>query len=238
MHPYKAFCFDVFGTVVDWRSSVAKQVDQWMEDHNARGIDAFAFADAWRARYQPAMEACREGRRPFTRLDVLHRENLEKVLADFKVPTAGISEQALEQLNHVWHRLDPWKDASAGLYRLKQRFIIATASNGNIAIMVDLAKHGNLPWDAILGAEVTRAYKPLPEAYTRMAVNLGIELHEICMVAAHNDDLYAARASGLGTAFVARPTEFGPQQHTDLKPAQQWDFIASDFIDLARQAGC
>src|SRR5699024_7226213 len=206
--------------------------------HDIQGVDAFAFADAWRAQYQPAMEACREGRRPFTRLDVLHRENLETVLAAFKVPIADISEQALERLNRVWHRLDPWQDASAGLYRLKQQFIIATASNGNIAIMVGLAKHGDLPWDAILGAEVTRAYKPLPQAYTQMAAILGLERREICMVAAHNDDLHAARAQGLGTAFVVRPMEFGAQQTTDLTPTQQWDFIANDFLDLAQQVGC
>jgi|SRR5690625_832722 len=152
MHPYKAFCFDVFGTVVDWRSSVAEQANHWLRRHQIHDIDAYAFAEAWRAQYQPAMEACRAGRRPFTRLDDLHRENLEKVLADFNV---------------------------------------STASNGNIAIMVGLAKHGNLPWDAILGAEVTRAYKPLPEAYTRMAGFLGLERHEICMVAAQPWDFVA-----------------------------------------------
>lgn len=234
----KALVFDVFGTVVDWREGIARDAAPFLARHGRSDIDPRAFADAWRKRYQPAMEACRSGRRPFTRLDVLHRENLEDLLREYGMDPAGIGEAALDDLNRAWHRLEPWPEAVAGLTRLKRRFIIAPLSNGNIALMLNMAKRAGIPWDAILGAEVAQAYKPQPEAYLRTAEVLGIRPAELCLVAAHNGDLRAARQCGLATAFVLRPTEHGPNQTTDLKPEEPWDVVAKDFQDLAQQLGC
>lgn len=236
MNRIKAFCFDVFGTVVDWRCGVAREAARFFSRHGLEHIDAHQFADTWRSLYQPAMQACRNGERPYTRLDVLHRENLENTLRSFDVDITAIAEAELGALNLAWHRLDPWPDVAAGLARLKTKYIIAPASNGNIAIMIDLARRGGLPWDAILGAEVTQAYKPAPQAYTRMAEILGLAPGEVCMTAAHNNDLHAARQCGLATAFVARPTEHGPAQSTDLEPSESWDIVARDFNELAGKA--
>ncbi len=171
-------------------------------------MDGQAFALAWRARYQPSMEAVRAGRRPFVKLDVLHRENLLEVLDAFAI--RGVADATVDRLNSVWHRLTPWPDVVEGLERLKRRYILATLSNGNVALMVNLAKHGRLPWDAILGAEVANAYKPDPEAYRRAAALLDLDPGACMMVAAHNDDLVAAAATGMKTAFIPRPTEYGP----------------------------
>ncbi len=232
MDGVRALVFDVFGTVVDWRGGVAREARPFLERW-APGADPFAFAAAWRRRYQPAMAAVRDGRRPFVRLDVLHRENLEAVLPEFGIDAKGVPGDALDELNLAWHRLDPWPDAVAGLTRLKQRFIIAPLSNGNIILMLDIAKRAGLPWDAILGAEVAQAYKPRPEAYLRTAEVLALRPEQVCLVAAHNGDLAAARACGLKTAFVARPQEHGPGQTTDLGPEQDWDVVAPDFAALA-----
>jgi 2-haloacid dehalogenase len=235
LHGVEALCFDVFGTVVDWRSGVARGAEAALAPRGI-GLDWSAFADAWRARYQPAMEEVRAGRRPFVRLDVLHRENLEATLAGFGV--AGLSEAVLADLNLAWHRLDPWPDAAAGLTRLRRRYILAPLSNGNVRLMVDLARRGGLPWDAILGAEVARAYKPSPEAYLRSAGLLDLAPSACVMVAAHNGDLAAARAVGFRTAFVPRPLEHGPGQTSDLEPAEAWDVVARDFGELAERLGC
>lgn len=232
----QALVFDVFGTVVDWRGGVAREAAPFLARH-APGTDPAAFADAWRRRYSPAMEEVRSGRRPFTRLDILHRENLEAVLPEFGVDPAGVPAAELEALNLAWHRLDPWPDSVAGLTRLKRRFIIAPLSNGNIRLMLDMAKRAGLPWDAILGAEVARAYKPTPEAYLRTAEVLMLRPEQVCLVAAHNGDLAAARGCGLRTAFIARPAEHGPGQATDLRAEQDWEAVASDMEDLARQLG-
>jgi 2-haloacid dehalogenase len=234
----KALVFDVFGTVVDWREGIARDAAPFLARHGRGEIDPRGFADAWRKRYQPAMEECRSGRRGFTRLDVLHRENLELILRDHGMDPAAIGEAELEALNRAWHRLDPWPEAVAGLTRLKRRFIIAPLSNGNIALMLNMAKRAGIPWDAILGAEVAQAYKPQPEAYLRTAEVLGIRPAELCLVAAHNGDLRAARKCGLATAFVTRPTEHGPGQATDLKAEDPWDVVARDFQDLAEKLGC
>lgn len=234
----KALVFDVFGTVVDWREGVARELGAFLRRHGVRGVDPHALADAWRRRYQPAMEDCRSGRRPFTRLDVLHRENLDAVLAEHGVDPRALDAAELDELNRAWHRLDPWPDAIAGLLRLKARHIIAPLSNGNLVLLLDMAKRAGLPWDAILGAEVARAYKPRPEAYLRTVDILALQPAEVCLVAAHNDDLAAARTCGLRTAFVLRPREHGPAQTTDLAPAQAWDHVAVDFVDLAAQLGC
>ena len=231
----RALLFDVFGTVVDWRSGVAREAKPFLRRRGAESVDPLAFADAWRASYQPAMEQVRSGRRRFTRLDVLHRENLETILPDFGIDPATVPASELNELNLAWHRLDPWPDAVAGLTRLKTSFIIATLSNGNIALMLDMAKRAGLPWDAILGAEVVQAYKPMPEAYLRTADVLAMRPEQICLVAAHNGDLAAARKCGLRTAFIPRPAEHGANQTTDLRPDQEWDVVAADFGVLAER---
>jgi 2-haloacid dehalogenase len=238
MERVKALVFDVFGTVVDWREGIARDAAPFLARHGRGDIDPRAFADAWRRRYQPAMEECRAGRRPFTRLDVLHRENLELVLRDHGLDSARIGEAELDELNRAWHRLDPWPEAVAGLTRLRRKYILAPLSNGNVALLLNMAKRAAIPWDAILGAEVAGAYKPRPEAYLRTADVLGIRAEELCLVAAHNGDLKAARACGLATAFVTRPTEHGPGQSTDLEPSEPWDVVARDFQDLAAKLGC
>jgi 2-haloacid dehalogenase len=231
--PPGALVFDVFGTCVDWRRGVAREVAAIATAHGV-ALDAFAFADAWRAMYQPAMEEVRAGRRPWTILDVLHRESLDTL-----VPRFGLQElddAARGALNRAWHRLDPWPDVVPGLLRLKRRFIIAPLSNGNVALLTNMAKRAGLPWDLILGAETSGAYKPQPRAYLRAAEMLGLAPSDVMLVAAHNGDLAAARAVGLRTAFVARPAEFGagsPQAERVATAA--WTRIAEDFVDLAVQ---
>jgi 2-haloacid dehalogenase len=232
----QALVFDVFGTVVDWRSGVAREAAAFLVRH-APGADPGAFADAWRRRYSPAMEEVRSGRRPFTRLDVLHLENLVATLPEFGIDPGAIPPPELEALNLAWHKLDAWSDSVSGLTRLKRRFIIAPLSNGNIRLMLDLAKHARLPWDAILGAEIAQAYKPSPAAYLRNAEALMLSPANVCLVAAHNGDLAAARGCGFRTAFVPRPTEFGPDQTTDLRPEADWDLTAGDLDDLVKQLG-
>lgn len=233
----RALVFDVFGTVVDWRSGVAREAAAFLRRHGRADADPHAFADAWRRRYSPAMEEVRSGRRPFTRLDVLHRENLTDVLPAFGLDAAGVPAAELDELNLAWHRLNPWPDGVAGLRRLKVRYIVAPLSNGNIVLMIDMAKRAGLPWDAILGAEVVRAYKPSPESYLGTAEVLAMRPDEVCLVAAHNDDLAAARRCGFRTAFVPRPTEHGPGQTGDLAPEQDWDMVADSFETLAERLG-
>ncbi|MFC0398822.1 haloacid dehalogenase type II [Paraburkholderia rhizosphaerae] len=237
MKDVKAFVFDVFGTLVDWRSGVAREAAQFLQRHGRGADEADAFADAWRGLYQPAMEKIRKGERPFVRLDVLHRENLEQVLPVFGIDRQRVPALELDELNLAWHRLDPWPDTVQGLSRLKSRHIIAPLSNGNIRLMIDMAKHGSLPWDAILGAEVAQAYKPSPDAYLRTADVLALPPQSVCMVAAHNSDLAAAQKCGFRTAFIARPREHGPAQTSDLRAEGQWDWIAEDLVDLAARFG-
>jgi len=230
-----ACTFDVFGTVVDWRGSIVAEGDAvW----RARGVDVDwpAFADAWRGLYQPAMERVRSGNTDFVKLDVLHRENLEHVLKDFGV--TGLSEADKAELNKVWHRLQPWPDSVAGLTRLKQKYIIAPLSNGNISLIVNMAKAGGLPWDVVLGAEVAGQYKPHPDAYLNSAKALDLPPDQCMLIAAHNEDLAAAQQQGFKTAFVARPTEHGSSQSVDLEAKYEFDYIATDFNDLASQVGC
>ncbi len=228
----KALTFDVFGTVVDWRNSIAAEAEALLAKEG-HVVDGQAFALAWRARYQPSMEEVRAGRRPFVKLDILHRENLLDVLAAFGI--VGVPTPAIDHLNRAWHRLAPWPDVVDGLARLKRRYIIAPLSNGNVALMVNLAKHAGLPWDVILGAEVANAYKPDPEAYLRAAKLLDLDPGECLMVAAHNSDLVAAAATGMKTAFVPRLDEYGKGQTTDLEAAADVDIVAADFLDLAHK---
>jgi len=232
----RACLFDVFGTVVDWRTSVSRDLAAFGKKKAIDGVDWLGFAVEWRKLYQPSMEAVRSGRRAFTILDVLHRESLDQLIARYAIK--GLSEADLDHMNRAWHRLDPWPDAVPGLTRLKRKFIIAPCSNGNIALMVNLAKRAGLPWDCILGAETARAYKPMPDAYLNSCRQLGLAPGSVMMVAAHNNDLKAARAQGMKTAFVPRPTEHGPGQSTDLEPDRACvDLPASDFVDLAARLG-
>jgi 2-haloacid dehalogenase len=234
----KALVFDTFGTVVDWRNGIARDAKTFLARHGRADIDAHAFADAWRKRYQPAMEAVRSGARPFTRLDVLHRENLDGVLADHGIDPSGIAAEDLDWLNRAWHRLDPWPDAIPGLLRMRPKHFLAPLSNGNILLLANMAKRAGIPWDAILGAEAAQAYKPQPEAYTRTAEILGLAPGEVALVAAHNGDLAAARRAGLKTAFVLRASEHGADQATDMRAEQDWDAVAESFEHLADQLGC
>jgi len=205
--PPRALVFDVFGTLVDWRTSIAREAGRLL---GARGrhVDGAAFADAWRDQYQPAMEAVRSGRLPFCKLDVLHRHNLDRILGEFGL--ADLDEATRVELNLAWHRLDAWPDVAAGLARLRERFLVAPCSNGNISLMVDLARRNGLVWDAILGAEVARDYKPKAAVYLAAAAAFDCAPHEVMMVAAHSSDLAAAAAAGLRTGFIARADEHGP----------------------------
>lgn len=231
----KALAFDVFGTVVDWRSSIAAVAAPVLAAAGRADLDAFAFTDAWRAKYISGMRAFGQSGRGFVKLDVLHREMLDALLAEIKL---DLSEDDRQALVLGWHRLDPWPDSVEGLTRLKQRFPIVTCSNGHIALMVNMARHAGLPWDAILGAEIAQAYKPAPAAYLGTAQALDIEPHELCLVAAHHGDLAAARAVGLQCAFVQRPMEYGGAPAPDLHYEQQWKYRATSLIDLADQLGC
>jgi 2-haloacid dehalogenase len=233
----RACLFDVFGTVVDWRTSVSRDLAAFAREREMAPLDWVEFTVEWRRLYQPSMEAVRSGRRPWTILDVLHRESLVALLERYRVE--GLSGADIDHLSRAWHRLDPWPDAVEGLTRLKRKYIIAPCSNGNIALMVNLAKRAGLPWDCILGAETARAYKPLPQAYLASCAQLGLAPAAVMMVAAHNGDLKAAKAQGLASAFVARPAEHGPGQTSDLAPDPACvDIAAHGFVDLAAKLGC
>jgi|TARA_B100000768_G_scaffold59986_1_gene58016 2-haloacid dehalogenase len=237
----KALFFDVFGTVVDWRSGIVSAVEKISKKNNI-SLKAAEFADAWRAEYQPAMEEIRIGKRDFTILDILHMENLQKISSKFNLN--NLSNEDNNFLVTAWHRLPGWPDSSEGLQKLKTKFILATQSNGNIALMVNMAKHSNLNWDVILGAEVLGYYKPHPEAYLRACKALNLDPSECLMVAAHDDDLKAASLQGMKTAYVHRPFEYGKEKLFDLaevndyKGDREWDIISKDFNDLAHQLGC
>ena len=229
----RALFFDVFGTMVDWRSSVAREAENIL---SALGydLDWTAFADAWRGEYQPGMEEVRNGRIPFSKLDVLHRRNLVRLLPRFGLQ--NLSDEVLDDLTLVWHRLDAWPDVPAALARLKTKFILAPVSNGNISLMVDLARRNKLPWDAILGAELAGDYKPKPRVYIAACEALSLPPAQCMMVAAHSNDLAAASACGLRTAHTARVNEYGPNTG-EPKPNVEVDFAARDLTALADRLG-
>lgn len=231
----QALLFDVFGTVVDWRSSIIADLTAFGAGKGLK-TDWAAFTDEWRGLYQPAMEEVRSGRRAWTILDALHRESLETLLARHKL--TGLSEADKNHVNRTWHRLKPWPDTVEGLKRLKTRYIIGTLSNGNVGLLTRMAKSAGLPWDVVLGAETARAYKPLPAAYLASAALLNLEPSQVMLVAAHNGDLAAAAVAGLRTAFVARPTEYGPHQNVDFKADRDWDVVADSFLGVADAMGC
>lgn len=231
----KAIGFDVFGTVVDWRTSITREGEAFGRAHKL-DVDWLKFAVAWRGLYQPMMNKVRNGEIGWTKLDDLHRMALDQLLKEFNI--TGLAEADIDYLNRAWHRLDPWPDSVPGLTRLKAKYVLTPLSNGNIALMVNMAKRAGLPWDAILGAEPAQHYKPHPEAYLRTAAFLGIRPDELMLGAAHNGDLKAAQSVGLRTAFVPRPMEHGPGQTKDLKAEGNWDVVASNFVDLAAKMGC
>jgi 2-haloacid dehalogenase len=228
----KALAFDVFGTVVDYRTTIVAEGGRLGE---AKGIEIgwAAFADAWRGRYRPSMDRVMRGELPWTNLDALHRAALDELIEEFDV--RGLSEDEKEHLNGVWHRLQPWGDSIPGLARLKTRFVLATLSNGNVRLLVDMAKNAGLPWDLVFSAELARAYKPDPSVYRMLQDLLMLRPNEIMMVAAHQSDLRAAQHVGFRTAFVMRPLEYGPRAVPDLTADPSFDVVATDLVDLARQ---
>ena len=229
----KALFFDVFGTLVDWRTSIAREAEAILKPLGY-SLDWFAFADAWRGEYQGAMDEVRTGRIPFCKLDVLHRRNLDIVLPRFKADTLG--EDQRRELNLAWHKLDAWADVPPGLVRLKLRHKLAPVSNGNISLMVDLARRNHLPWDAILGAEIAGDYKPKPRVYLAAAEAFDLKPGECMMVAAHTKDLMAAATLGLRTGHITRPNEHGPGRG-ETAPGEKVDFAAKSLEDLANQMG-
>ena len=229
----RALAFDVFGTVVDWRSSVIRELRELGRRENLEA-DWSAFADAWRGRYAPSMDRVRRGERPWTNLDALHRTSLEVLLAEFGIE--GLSEREQDHLNRAWHRLDPWPDAIEGLTRLKSRYTITTLSNGNVALLTNLSKRAELPWDLVLSAELVRHYKPDPETYLMVPQLLDLTPEQVMLVAAHPSDLRAAREQGLKTAYVHRPLEFGPGREQE-RPGPEFDVTTKDFLDLAAKLG-
>ena len=231
----KALAFDVFGTVVDWRSSLIREGALLGERKNVK-LDWAAFADAWRAGYAPAMDRVRKGELPWTNIDGLHRMILDELLGKFSL---SLTAEEADHFNRAWHRLAPWPDAVGGLNRLRGRHVLATLSNGNVSLLVDMAKNAGLPWDAVLSAELFGHYKPDPEAYLGAARLLGLAPAEVMMVAAHPSDLRAAKAAGLKTAYVLRPLEYGPQgRRYPPEPEGAFDLVATDFLDLASKLNC
>jgi 2-haloacid dehalogenase len=230
----RAIVFDTFGTVVDWRRSLILALNDFGKE---RGLDApwERIADRWRAAYQPNLDRVRRGELPWTILDELHRVALVELLAEFGIPS--LPEKDVRLLTSCWHRLSPWPDAVEGLRRLKRKYVIGPLSNGNLSLLVNLAKFAELPWDVIFGADLFRHYKPEPETYLGVCAFLGLRPEQVMLGAAHNYDLKAARELGLRTAFIPRPLEHGKGQTTDLSADQPWDIIAADLIDLADQFG-
>jgi 2-haloacid dehalogenase len=223
--------FDTFGTVVDWRSGVARAAAELFARHGVR-VDGESFADSWQALYQPSMEPIRAGTRGFVTLDVLRRESLTTVLADLGL-SAEFDDTELAALNHTWHELPPWPDSIAGLTAVREHYVIGPLSNGNTSLLVDMAKHAGIPWDVVLGTDVRHAYKPTRAAYLAPAELLDLAPGEIMLAAAHNGDLRSAQAVGLATAFIARPTENGPDQTADLTPDGDWDVSVTAITELA-----
>jgi len=227
----KVLAFDIFGTVVDWHGSIVKEVSALYPQ-----VDANAFALAWRAGYQPAMSRVRSGELGWTRIDELHRLILEDLLPHFGLQQLTESERV--HLNRVWHRLDPWPDSVEGLTRLKRKFTICSLSNGNLGLLTNMAKRAGLPWDCVLSAEVFKAYKPDPATYLGVAHVFDVSPQEVMLCAAHHDDLAAARACGLGTAYIERPFEFGSAQPKDVSPQVGNDLHATSISHLADLLGC
>ncbi len=227
-----ALTFDVFGTVVDWRTSIIRE-GRLLSQRKGLDVDWARFADEWRSGYGPAMNQVRTGELPWMKIDRLHRRILDGLLIEFDI--SGLSEGEIDDLNRVWHRLIPWPDAVRGLSRLRSKFVLATLSNGNVSLLTNMAKNAGLPWDCILSAELSGHYKPDPEVYEKAADLLDLPPRRIMMVAAHKGDLRAAQAVGFKAAWVPRPLEYGPGRTVDTTPDPEFDITASDFLDLAQR---
>ena len=230
----KALTFDVFGTVVDWRSSIIRE-GQLLAARKGYEVDWAEFADRWRRGYGPAMNRVRTGELPWTKIDDLHRMVLDELVVEYKLE--GMSEAELDHFNRAWHRLSPWPDTVGGLNRLKTKYIIATLSNGNVSLLTNMAKNAGMPWDAVLSAELAKHYKPDPEAYLTAADLLGLAPEQVLFVSAHVSDSRSAAKTGMRQAYVTRPLEYGPGRGAELPPAGEFDYIATDFLDLATQLG-
>ena len=230
----KVIVFDTFGSVVDWRGSLIADLTGYGE---ARGLvgDWTALVDAWRASYHPSMDRVRKGELPWTKLDALHRTSLDRLVAEFGIK--GLTEADLVHINFGWHRLNGWKDSIAGLTRLKSKYIIGPLSNGNVSLLLNMAKFAGIPWDMIFGSDLFGHFKPDPETYLGVAKLMDLDPGEVMMAAAHNNDLAAARKCGLMTAFWPRPGEYGPHQKLDYAADRDWDIVAADIEDLATQLG-
>lgn len=236
MSEIKALVFDVFGTVVDWRTSLIENFTAWANKKSIKG-DWTSLVDGWRAAYMPSMDEVRKkSESDFVILDDLQRQSIEPLAA--KLGITGLTAADFDYLTKGWHNLNPWPDSVGGLTRLKTKFIISPLSNGNVALLTNMAKYAGLPWDLVLSAEIFRHYKPDREAYVGAARILGLAPGEVMMVAAHNNDLAAAQSFGLKTAFVPRVTEYGPHQNRDFKADGNWDFVVKEFNDLADKLGC
>jgi 2-haloacid dehalogenase len=233
MSKIEVLFFDVLGTVVDWRGSIAAEAGAFLRRHNASHIDAGAFADAWVGRYDASVEAVRCGQRPFAPLDLLNMENLEACLKGFGLTPSTLPGAELADLNMAWHRLKPWPDSVEGLSSLKARFIISPLSDGNTRLLVNMAKHAGLPWDTILGADVSEAYKPMPQVYLRACELMSVDPDRAILVAAHEYDLDAASQCGLKTAYVVRTNAHDPSKTEVVKSLKAWDYTANDLIELA-----
>lgn len=231
----KALLFDVFGTVVNWRSGIINDIELLSKKYKF-SVNAEKFADDWRAQYQPSMEKIRSGNRNFVKLDTLHEENLKIIWKKFNL--SSIDESDWIWLVKSWHRLPGWEDSSKGLLRLKSKFIIAAQSNGNIELILNMSKKSKLFWDMILGSEVVGYYKPQAQAYLIACEKIGLNTHECMMVAAHEDDLLSASKTGMKTAFVHRPLEHGQNHQPHLKDGMKWTYKSKDFLDLADQLHC
>jgi len=232
----KALLFDTFGTVVDWRGSVTRMGERLGARKGIEGVDWEAFARAWRAGYRPGMAPVISGQRPWTPLDVIHRERLEEILVTFGI-SEHFSEDEKSDINLMWHRLDPWPDSIPGLLRLKRNYIIGPLSNGATQLLVNMAKRAGLPWDLILSSDITRAYKRDPRAYQAAIAALGMEPGEVMLCAAHNDDLEAAAGQGMRTAYINRPTEYGADQSKDFQAITDWDIITDHVGGIAEALG-
>jgi|TARA_B100001750_G_scaffold248346_1_gene278617 2-haloacid dehalogenase len=228
----KAMTFDVFGTVVDWRSSIAREA-KMMGEQKGFDFDWDNFADKWRAGYGPSMNKVRTGELPWTKIDVLHRMILDELLSEYNI--TNLTESEKDHFNRAWHRLDPWPDSVPGLTELKKNYVISPLSNGNVALLVNMAKYGGLPWDTVLSAELAQHYKPDPEAYQSTSEFLGFPIEQIMMVAAHKNDLKSAKGQGMMTGYIPRPKEHGPNTTVDSNPEDYIDIIGENFVDFANK---
>ena len=231
----RAILFDVFGTVVDWRGSLIADLSAWSAERGLSGADWTGLVDAWRGAYAPSMDRVRRGEQPWAVLDDLQRTTLVELAPRYGI--TGLDDAALDHVNDGWRRLRPWPDSVPGLERLRRRHVVGTLTNGNVALMVDMAKSAGLPWDMVFSAELFRHYKPDPEVYLGACEMLRLPPGRVMLCAAHNSDLAAAQKQGLRTAFVPRPTEYGPHQTRDFGPEGNWDVVAESIEDLAARMG-